>query len=585
MGPPEGSGVSETSRRQHVLTVNLEDYYQVGAFNRLIQRGRWYRFETRVETGTRRALDLLDAFGIRATFFVLGYVADELPELVRTVAARGHELASKGYYHRNIRDLTPSEFRADLVRAREAIEKASGRRVVGYRVADQWFRPPDLWAMEVLAEEGYEYDSSIGPMFREFAAQPWRRFAHQHALPNHVLWEFPISTASIFGWLVPIAGGNYFRQFPHALIRHAVQYWDRTYQSPFVMYFHTWELDPDQPRIHSAPLLTRVRHYRHLSRMPDILRYYFGAYRFGSIADCLAAMDAASRGGLEADSSGGSVAGIASARREATPQRARRRITLVVPCYNEESALPYLANTLRSVETSLRAAYELHLLFVDDCSTDGTWDALHSIFEPWPNCTFVRHERNQGVAVAIHTGIAHAGTEIVCSVDCDCTYDPHELREMIPLLADDVDLVVASPYHPDGRVENVPGWRLFLSKSASAFYRRIMRQKLYTYTSCFRVYRRSAVSRIELEHAGFLGIPELIGKLDLTGSRVVEFPTTLEARLLGYSKMKVARTIAGHLRLLGNLLRLRFFGGFPGSGRPDRGHAVLAFICTLPLAG
>ena len=123
-------------------------------------------------------------------------------------------------------------------------------------------------------------------------------------------------------------------------------------------------------------------------------------------------------------------------------------------------------------------------------------------------------------AAAILTGVRHARTELVASIDCDCTYDPHELARMIPLMADDVDVVTASPYHPDGQVRNVPGWRLLLSKGSSFLYRRVLRQKLHTYTSCFRLYRRSAVADVELREGGFLGVAELLGRLDLRGSRV-----------------------------------------------------------------
>jgi polysaccharide deacetylase family protein (PEP-CTERM system associated) len=552
--------------RSHVLTVGMEDYFQVGAFNRLIQRGRWYRFEARVENGTRKTLDLLDEFGVRATFFVLGWVAEQLPELVREVAARGHEVASKGYYHRNIRQLTPGEFRDDLARSREVIEAASGQRVMGFRVADQWFEPADLWALDVLANDGYAYDSSIGPMLRAYASEPWRRFAHRHRSGEKSLWEFPISTASVGGFLVPIAGGNYFRQFPHWMVRHAVRYWHSTYLSPFVMYFHTWEMDPEQPRIDAAPLHTRVRHYRNLDRMPGILRDYFGEYRFSGIADHL---------GLAATPvAPGKPVRLWQSEREQHPQirvdvprdRAtmpRVPVTMVVPCYNEERALPYLANTLRSVEDELGSAYDLKFVFVDDRSSDDTWQTLQKTFGDRANCTLVRHDRNRGVAAGIMTGILSAETEIVCSIDCDCTYDPHEMRQMIPLLEEDVDLVVASPYHPDGGVRNVPEWRLFLSRGASALYRRILRQKLYTYTSCFRVYRRSRLARLDVKHPGFLGVAEIVGKLDLTGSRIVEYPTTLEVRVLGRSKMKVLRTIFGHIRLLAELTRLRLMGGFP----------------------
>src|SRR5437764_8795959 len=161
--------------KRHLLTVALEDYFQVGAFNRVIQRGQWYRFETRLDRNTDRVLALLDQYHLKATFFVLGWVVDHYPELVRRVAERGHEIASKGYYHRGVRHMTPAEFREDLAHAREALERAAGTRVLGYRLADGWLGPAGLWALDVLAEEGYAYDSSIAPRLREYAGEPWRR--------------------------------------------------------------------------------------------------------------------------------------------------------------------------------------------------------------------------------------------------------------------------------------------------------------------------------------------------------------------------------------------------------------------------
>ncbi|HZS57984.1 MAG TPA: DUF3473 domain-containing protein [Gemmatimonadaceae bacterium] len=556
----------------HILTVALEDYFHVGAFNRLIQRGQWYRFERRLEQSTERTLDLLDEYGVHATFFVLGWVADQVPELVRQVADRGHEIASKGYYHRNIQQLTPGEFRDDLARSREAIEQAGGRRVVGYRVADQWFRPTDLWALDVLAEQGYEYDSSIGPILRSYAAEPWRRFAHLHRYGDRTLWELPISTADILGFLVPIAGGNYFRQLPHSMIRRGVAHWTRTFSAPFVMYFHTWELDPDQPKIESAPWTARVRQYRNLKLMPEYLRYYLSRYRFTSAADyigvnmtltrtegvttSLPAAPAPPRM-LRARSSGPApvIAGVVTPVAPSTSERTP--VTVVIPCYNEELILPYLANTLNSVEEQLKQ-FDFTFVFVDDHSTDNTWPALHRIFGERANCVMVRHAHNRGVAAGIMTGIRKADTEVVCSMDCDCTYDPHELARMIPLLTPGVDMVTASPYHPKGAVLNVPRWRLALSKTLSRMYRVVLHQRLATYTSCFRVYRRDAVTPTQIDHPGFLGVAEMIGKLDLTGSTIVEFPTTLAVRMIGRSKMKVLRTIAGHVKLLMELLLLRW---------------------------
>jgi len=151
-------------------------------------------------------------------------------------------------------------------------------------------------------------------------------------------------------------------------------------------------------------------------------------------------------------------------------------------------------------------------------------------------------------------------------MDCDCSYDPGELEKMIPMIAE-ADLVTASPYHPDGRVYNVPSWRLFLSRTLSAIYSQLLSSKIHTYTSCFRVYRKSAVDTLPIQQGGFLGVAELLIRLRLAGGRVVEYPTTLASRLFGESKMKVLRTIYKHLGLIGDLIRLRLRGdsGMPAS--------------------
>ena len=550
--PPAGAP-SDTSIRRHILTVVLEDYYHLSPFKGLIERTRWHRFERRLEIGTLRTLAMLDEFGVRATFFVLGWVADTVPELVQEVAKRGHEVASKGYDHRSIGDMTPALFWEDVHRSREALERATGRTVLGYRVAERSFGPADMWALDVLAAAGYRYDSSIKPMFRAFAREPWRRFIHQHQAPSGPIWEVPVSSAQIMGFHVPVAGGNYFRQFPRGLVRRVIAEWDRKVEAPFVMYFHTWELDPDQPRISSASYRARIRQYRNLHRMEPMVREYLTKYSFQGIADHLGlGREAALPRPTEHDALPSLlVAPKAPARPTQIP------VSLVVPCYNEELALQYLSNTLDEVEELLEPSYQIEFIFVNDGSRDRTRELLERLFGRRPRSMIVHCDRNRGVMAAILTGIRQASSEIVCSIDCDCTYDPRELRRMIPMLTDGVDLVTASPYHPQGSVRNVPQWRLSLSKSASALYRVLSRQKLSTYTSCFRVYRRAAVLDLDVLEPGFLGIAEIIGKLDLRGGTIVEYPTTLEARMLGRSKMKTLRTIVGHLGLMTRLGWLR----------------------------
>ena len=538
--------------RQHILTVVLEDYYHLSPFKGLIARASWHRFERRLEIGTHRALDMLDEFGVRATFFVLGWVAETAPELVREVSDRGHEVASKGYDHRGIREMSPALFWEDIHRSREALERATGRAVLGYRVADRWFVPGDLWALDMLAQAGYRYDSSIKPMFRAFAGQPWRRFIHRHEGRSGAIWEVPVSSAEILGLHVPVAGGNYFRQFPRVLVQRAIADWDRNVAAPFVMYFHTWELDPEQPRISSASFQNTIRQYRNLRRMEPMIREYLGRYSFHGIAEHLELQHEANL-----PRAGDTAIPTRAIPGESVIRTGQTAVSIVVPCYNEELALRYLSNTLREVEEVLNPYYRVEFVFVDDGSRDRTHETLQRLFGEKQGCVIVHYERNQGVTAAILTGMRRASSEIVCSIDCDCTYDPRELRYMIPLLTGGVDLVTASPYHPLGSVRNVPQWRLSLSKAASALYRRLTRQKIDTYTSCFRVYRRKAILDLGILQPGFLGIAEMIGKLDLRGGTIAEYPTTLESRMLGRSKMKTLRTILGHLGVMGRLAWLR----------------------------
>jgi polysaccharide deacetylase family protein (PEP-CTERM system associated) len=540
-------------RSQHdLLTVILEDYFHVGALSGLISPREWYRFETRFEQNTIKTLAFLEQFDVRATFFVLGWIAEKHPELIAEVSRQGHEIANYGFHHKNLHQMTREEFRDDARRSRDALEIATGKRVIGYRIPQGLRSPSDLWILDTLAEEGYVYDSSVFPS-STLGAQ--FRSVYRHQSQHGKLWEFPYATVNCAGYLLPISGGNYFRQIPHTLLKHAVAARKRSTQDPFMVYFHVWELDPDQPRISATSIFTRTRQYRNLNKMQWVLRDYFTKYRFGTIADYLGCDTEASLATCEHRSVPIEVGRgtVAQTRKPVV----RTPVTIVVPCYNERPTLPYLANTLESVTKLLDPDYDPIFLFVDDCSTDGTPELLQRLFGKRANCRVVHHPRNLGVAAAISTGIRHAKTEIVCSIDCDCSYDPHELMQMIPMLTIDVDMVTASPYHADGKVTNVPGWRLTLSKGASWLYSKVLNNTLATYTSCFRVYRRSKVVELRLQEPGYLGVVEALALLDLRGGRIREFPTTLQVRILGHSKMKVARTVVGHLKNLCRFWHMR----------------------------
>lgn len=539
-----------------MLTILVEDYFHVGAFENLIHQRNWSNFEPRYERNTLKTLDLLDEFGTTATFFVLGWIAEQNPPLIREIVRRGHEVASRGFYHRSLKNLTDEEFRTDLRRTAKAITDACGQKVIGYRSAEKLAYGNKEWLFNVLAEEGYVYDASFLPRRN---TRKDRRFAHQVHVEGRAVWEFPYSTQDIGLGLFPISGGNYFRQIPYTLMRKAVGSWEKHTEQPFISYFHVWELDPEQPRISAASKYNRIRHYRKLDKMEWILRENLALYDCVSIAQHLD-MTAAIREDIPEHAAGPVRAAAASRPIRQTPSWAAVPVSVVIPCYNEEEALPYLANTLDSVSEKLRSCgYDPNFIFVDDRSTDNTYARLNELFASKHGFRIVRHEQNQGVAAGIMTGIREAKTEMVASMDCDCTYDPHELANMLPLLADGVDMVTASPYHKDGSVRNVPGWRLFLSRGASFLYRRVLNAKLDTYTSCFRVYRRESMLGLKIKEPGFLGVAEMLGRLDLAGGKIVEFPAVLEVRLFGISKMKTARTVLGHLQLLTSLAGSRRF--------------------------
>jgi glycosyltransferase involved in cell wall biosynthesis len=238
-----------------------------------------------------------------------------------------------------------------------------------------------------------------------------------------------------------------------------------------------------------------------------------------------------------------------------------RRLAVVVPCFNEAESLPALAAALMRLEQALAGRYETELIFVDDGSGDATHDALTRMYEGRRDVLVVRHATNQGIAAAIATGIANATAEIVASLDADCTYEPVEtITALLNRLTNDVEMVVASPYHPAGGVIGVPRWRLALSKAASGCYRLLMRNKLHTYTSCVRVYRKSAVASLPPTLGGFVGIVELLWQLDCRGGRIAESPAILRVRTTGQSKMRLARTVLAHGRLLLKAAGQRLFG-------------------------
>ena len=279
---------SQDRRVLNAMTVDVEDYFQVSAFEDRVSRADWDGFESRVCRNTERLLEIFAAEGVTGTFFVLGWIAERFPRVVRQIHAAGHELASHGYSHRLVYEISESDFRDDLRRARIAIESAAGVPVVGYRAPSFSITQQSLWALDVLISEGYLFDSSIYPIHHDrYGIPDWPRDIQRVDRSAGSIWEVPGSTVRLARTNLPVGGGGYFRLLPYGWTRRGIDRLNRIEGKPSVFYLHPWEIDPDQPRLAGASL-TAIRHYHNLGKTEDRLRRLLKEFRFGPLADVLA---------------------------------------------------------------------------------------------------------------------------------------------------------------------------------------------------------------------------------------------------------------------------------------------------------
>ena len=270
-----------SSRILNGLSVDVEDWFQVGAFENTIDRADWDGLALRVADNVKFVLDLFDACEVKATFFTLGWVAEREPAAIRSIVERGHELASHGYDHARVFTLTPEQFAADLAKTRAILEDAGGAAISGYRAPSFSIDARTPWAHKVLAEHGYRYSSSVAPIVHDHYG--WRdapRFAFR-PVEGSELVEIPVTTAQIGERRLAAGGGGFFRVLPYAFSRWAIARVNDRDERPAIFYFHPWEIDPDQPRMKDAPLRSRLRHYTNLSTMADKLRRLAGDFSWG----------------------------------------------------------------------------------------------------------------------------------------------------------------------------------------------------------------------------------------------------------------------------------------------------------------
>lgn len=271
----------------NILTVDVEDYFHVSVFERVIPKTAWDAFLPRVGESTRRVLDLLDETGAKGTFFILGWVASKDGDLVRDIAARGHEVACHGYWHRRVREMTPNEFREDLRNGKDAVESAAGLRVHGFRAPSFSVTRQTFWYLDVLVEEGFSYDSSIFPIYHDqYGISDFSRHPGLLSTPGgRTLLEFPPATVRLWGCNFPVAGGGFLRHLPLAVVRAGVRRLNFREGKPAVVYFHPWEIDPGQPRIPGASRLELFRHRRNLGTTEGKIRALLDEFRFGPVRD------------------------------------------------------------------------------------------------------------------------------------------------------------------------------------------------------------------------------------------------------------------------------------------------------------
>ncbi len=470
------------------LAVDASEWFVDEAWREHVSSRHWRRLPMRADAAIQLAAEELREQRAVATFFVPATVALRAPDVIVSLREAGHEVALSVRTPTPLDEIAPADregYRQTWHEERAALEAALGQGVHGFAAA---------WSVGDEASERW-WHAVLKELGFAYDATPRR---------GQALRAFALD-----GGALPVAG------------------------------FAAWQLDRDQPELSGLPREQREAHEAELRA---------GAGRLRELAGGTGGAIAASMGLDPKD------VGPPPERRSASSDRgagasSAPRLAVVVPLMNEAEGVPSLLIELELLARALAEVAHCEFVLVDDGSTDETWPLLERLSRNQQRVRLVKHGVNRGVAAAIRTGMQATDAHLVASIDGDLSYDPLELRHMVPLLGD-ADVVTASPYHPRGSVRNVPGWRLFLSRTLSRTYQLLLLRRVSTWTSCFRVYRRNAVVHIPIANPGFLGTAELLVRVLRRGGRVVEHPCTLEARLLGFSKMRVLGVVLDHLRLL-----------------------------------
>jgi len=270
----------------NAMTVDVEDYFHVSAFESTINQSDWHNLPLRVERNTYRLLELFEKHNAKSTFFTLGWVAKRCPELIKAIVDQGHELASHGFSHQRATEMTRSEFFSDVQQSKHILEDLSGKEVIGYRAPSFSINDTNTWVYDVLLELGFQYSSSTYPIKHDLYGVPnWPRFLYQREEGDgdKKIIEIPIPTLRKNNINTGIGGGGYFRLYPYWLSKRRIDKFHQQEQQPYSFYFHPWEIDPQQPRISNAPLKSKIRHYINLSKMEGKLEQLLTDYQWDTM--------------------------------------------------------------------------------------------------------------------------------------------------------------------------------------------------------------------------------------------------------------------------------------------------------------
>ncbi|MFC1809139.1 XrtA system polysaccharide deacetylase [Candidatus Omnitrophota bacterium] len=535
---------------KNILSFDVEEYFHVENLRDNIARSQWETMHSRLHVGMDTILKILQDHRVKVTFFVLGWMAEHEPELVKKIADEGHEIGSHSYEHKLIYNMTPEEFKTDLVRSIEIIESITGKTVDCFRAPCFSITKRNLWALDILLECGIKYDSSIFPIVHD-------RYGIHDAdrLPNiilardgKVLKEFPISTLEIFGRHIPFSGGGYFRLLPTRVIAGMARALNKQ-GYPLIIYLHPWEFDPGQPKVKSS-WLNSFRHYVNLKTTEHKLRRLLEQIDVGPLKGFAIQED-------------GQYLNLYKASEIRTH---KKHLSVVIPLYNEVESVEELVKQVDGEVARLSSSYEI--LLIDDGSKDGTPEKVKQLKEMYPSIKLIRFKRNFGQTLAMVAGFNKAEGEIIITLDGDLQNDPRDIFKLLDKIHEGYDVVSGWRYYRKDK------WltRCLPSMIANWLISRVTGVHLHDYGCSLKAYKSEVIKSMHAYGDMHRFFPAVAS---LAGAKTAEVIVHHRPRQFGISKYGLERT----LKVMADILTIHLITKF--STKPMRYFGAISVISFL----